>query len=185
MYREKVLKRLKALKQPKTIFKSCKWTGRGFSKFFYSLNMAAVENINKFCVQICLPHQKGGFWCCFRFKTITQTCFEFLNSNSNFRPPISKLRQIMRSTRNRNQEITNQVKSNFADDVVPPKWKKDDLVLCRYLTLNPEIYYEAKIVKVTESQNGPIYSIHYQVLRSFLLFIRRKSKQIIAHNLTQ
>ena len=91
----------------------------------------------------------------------------------------------MRSTRNRNQEITNQVKSNFADDVVPPKWKKDDRVLCRYLTLNPEIYYEAKIVKVTESQNGPIYSIHYQVLRPFLLFIRRKSKQIIAHNLTQ
>ena len=43
-------------------------------------------------------------------------------------------------------------------------WAKDDRVLCRHLTRNPEIYYEAKILKVVESQFGPIYTVHYQVL---------------------
>ena len=68
----------------------------------------------------------------------------------------------MSSSRNIADRTYHQTRSSFVRN-----WAKDDRVLCRNLTRNSEIYYEAKILKVIESQFGPIYTVHYQVLISY------------------
>lgn len=59
---------------------------------------------------------------------------------------------------NENDTIKNEAE-------LPVSWSLNDRVLCRYP--NSEIYYEAKIIGITNKDGVNLFTVHYQVYLNF------------------